>query len=170
MRDEDADVSGPGSGDALTLTATARAQPAALWRSLTERREQWWPGMRFDAEPGAALREEWTEDGQVRIATGVVLESSPGVRLAFAWQQPEWEAPLRVVFSLAPAPDGTVVRLHETGFAALGVGARLLGEHLEGWRFHLANLAAHAEDDERGHAPERWNEGVSAVHLDRIRP
>ena len=141
--------------DALTLAATVRAQPAVVWRSLTERREQWWPGMRFDAEPGAALREEWTEAGRVRSATGVVLESSPGVHLAFAWQQPEWEAPLRVAVSLTPAAEGTVVRLHESGFAALGVGARLIDEHLEGWRFHLANLTAHAEGDEREHAPER---------------
>jgi uncharacterized protein YndB with AHSA1/START domain len=141
--------------DALTLAATVKAQPAVVWRSLTERREQWWPGMRFAAEPGAALREEWTEGGRVRSATGVVLESSAGVHLAFAWQQPEWEAPLRVAVSLAPSAEGTVVRLHETGFAALGVGARLLDEHLEGWRFHLANLNAHAEGDERVPAPER---------------
>lgn len=141
------------AGDELTLSATIRAAPATVWRLLTERRDEWWPDMRFAAEPGAPLREEWTERGQLRFATGVVTESRPDIALAFEWQQAEWEAPLSVAISLTPEAEGTLLRLRETGFAGLGVGERLLDEHLEGWRFHLANLTGHAESDPRERVP-----------------
>lgn len=144
MSDEVGDASG--SRDGLTLTARIGAEPAVVWRSLTVRRHQWWPDMHFDAVPGAPVREEWIEHGEPRSATGVVTECRTDVALGFEWQQAEWEAPLHVAFSLVPDAHGTLVRVHETGFSALAVGGVLLDEHLEGWRFHLVNLAAHAEE------------------------
>ena len=60
-----------------------------------------------------------------------------------------------------------MVRLQENGCAVLGIGRRLLDEHLEGWRFHVANPTAHGEKDDRTHPPGGWRQGRSTVRFDR---
>jgi len=116
-----------------------------VWRSLTADRAQWWPGMRFDAVPGALLREIYVENGVECRAWGQVREVEDSEVLTVDWREPGWPCPLSVRFALAPLAAGTSISVTECGFDGLPTGLVSHADHSDGWNYHLNRLRRHAE-------------------------
>lgn len=132
------------SDDTLSLTVTSEASVAAVWFTLTNGRDSWWPELSLRPEVGAVVRETWTEDGQERYADGHVTEAVPPNTLGFVWQQAAWPASLHVRFDIEQDGRGSLVTLSETGFAQLPDASVVRSAHEDGWAFHLTNLLAAA--------------------------
>jgi len=127
--------------DQITLSVTLSSPPERVWRALTVSRGDWWRGMDFEAVVGATLVETWQDaEGRSHESTGTVTLADPCRRLGFDWIDPGSEAALSVELVLAPSYHGTVLFLVESGFCALADGARLHGEHRDGWMEHLGHL------------------------------
>ncbi|MBD3777637.1 MAG: SRPBCC domain-containing protein [Micrococcales bacterium] len=137
----------------MSVSQTVAAAPDAVWWALTAGRAAWWPELVFDPAAGSPLVETWTEDGEVRSATGEVVRcDAPGL-LAFRWREPSWAHPLDVTIRLAAAGAGTEVTLTESGFATAGTPPTLPAEHAEGWRYHLQRLRRVSETGSAGPSP-----------------
>lgn len=117
--------------------------------------QQWWPDeARYEAEPGSAGEIVFTKAGEKFPVTFQVVDVVPGRRFSFRWTHPEGEQARKgnsflVTFELAPAGDGTLLRMTETGFRELGWEAAVLEEayrdHSQGWDYHLSRLAPYVE-------------------------
>lgn len=111
------------STDEIREGIVVRAEPARVWRALTDPAELlvWWgdpsayrcTGWTFAPVPGSAWRVEGTnvQGGALRV-DGEILEADPPRSLAYTWR-PSWiEVPATIVrITLEPA-----------GLAALGLG------------------------------------------------
>jgi uncharacterized protein YndB with AHSA1/START domain len=124
--------------------------------SSPERITQWWPdGAHYDVAPGSA--------GEIRfgdpeagggVAAFTVVDVQPPRLFSFRWTHPAGQEAregnsLLVTFRLAPAGEGTVLQMTETGFREMGWEAAVLEqqyrEHVSGWDFFLPRLAPCAE-------------------------
>jgi uncharacterized protein YndB with AHSA1/START domain len=66
----------------------------------------------------------------------------PMHRFAFRWQANPADVPMtRVEFTLEPHPEGTRLRVVESGFASLP--PELHQRHVEGWQRELGDLAGY---------------------------
>lgn len=127
--------------DQITLSVTLSSTPERVWHALTTGRARWWSDMRFEPHAGAVLHETWVDHaGVTHESSGTVTLADPDRRLGFDWIDDGWETPLTVEFVLTPATHGTQLFLVESGFSALADGARLHGEHRDGWMEHLGRL------------------------------
>lgn len=126
------------SRDSVTVQARVDAPAPSVWRSLTEKRDAWWPDLRFEAAVGSPLAETWIADGVLLSATGRVTQCDEPRLLAFEWAEPGWAHPLSVVIRLTDAGSSTMVSLTETGFSRARTPSSLPDEHEEGWLYHLA--------------------------------
>jgi uncharacterized protein YndB with AHSA1/START domain len=121
--------------------------PARVWTALT-RPDQLsaWFGTQatIDLRPGGEVVFAWDRSTGPRAATrGVVEAVEPAKRLAFRWQaSPDAAATTRVEFTLEPHPEGTRLRLVESGFASLPPELRggCHESHAHGWQRELGEL------------------------------
>jgi uncharacterized protein YndB with AHSA1/START domain len=121
-----------------------------VWKALTDPREvSAWFGTEteIDLRPGGRAVFGWAEEGRFEVVVDAV---DPPSLFAYRWaldrDRPVDEGPsTRVEFSLEEIPEGTRLRLVESGFAALpdGVRDRHLADNTEGWELELAELAVH---------------------------
>jgi uncharacterized protein YndB with AHSA1/START domain len=122
--------------------------PARVWTALT-RSDQLsaWFGTQatIDLRPGGEVIFTW--DGSTGLPgtnRGVIEAVDPPNRFAFRWQSsPDTVQMTRVEFMLEPHPEGTRLRLVESGFASLP--PELRGRSHEGntigWQRELGELA-----------------------------
>ena len=122
--------------------------PARVWTALT-RPDQLsaWFGTRatIDLRPGGEVVFTWDgPTGQRSTSRGVIETVEPPHRFAFRWQpSPDAVQTTRVEFTLEPHPEGTRLRLVESGFASLPPGLRggVHESHARGWQRELGELA-----------------------------
>ncbi|WP_158437899.1 SRPBCC family protein [Naasia lichenicola] len=126
--------------DSVRVSIVVRAGAAAVWRGLTDGREDWWPDLEFDAAVGADLKESWDEDDGPHHAAGRVTEVVPRELLAFEWTEADWPNHLHVRIELDDHDDLTEIVVTETGFEAIVAHPDLRHAHEESWHFHLENL------------------------------
>jgi uncharacterized protein YndB with AHSA1/START domain len=114
------------------------------WRALTDpaEMERWFGDhVQVDLRPGGRLAVGWDDTGSF---SGVVEVVEAPRRLVYrwciAWDQPVDVGPTtRVEMSLTPTAGGVVLRVCESGFAALP--PRLLDGNRGGWEQELGHLA-----------------------------
>jgi uncharacterized protein YndB with AHSA1/START domain len=130
---------------------------ARVWAALTEPDGlSAWFGTRatVDLRPGGSLAFIWDEDGRERHRwRGEVEAVEPPYRFVFRWQPfvgyeavSLSESPTtRVEFTLAEHPEGTRLRVVESGFASLPPDLRraTFEGNTRGWRAELGELAAY---------------------------
>ena len=120
--------------------------------SRPEHVRQWWPDdARYEPTPGSVGELTFGDpDAGGGVAAITVVEVRPPRLFSFRWTQPPGEAAaegnsLLVTFALTPSGAGTVLRMTETGFRAMGWEAAVLeqqyAEHTTGWDHFLPRLA-----------------------------
>lgn len=76
-------------------------------------------------------------DGEQLIESGEYVEIAPNERLVFTMGSPSWSDVTTVTVDLLEHPDGTEVRLRETGYT----DAEVRDQHAQGWPGWLDRLA-----------------------------
>jgi len=101
------------------------------------------PARRLDPLPLAGLGVDrvTAEDG------GPVLAAEPGRRFTFRWQPDGPDYSTTVEIGLEAVPEGTLVRVCESGYRDTPSGRRALLSCATGWGEALALLARHLERD-----------------------
>jgi uncharacterized protein YndB with AHSA1/START domain len=133
--------------DSIEREVILPAPPARVWTALTQADQlSAWFGTQatVDLRPGGELVFTWDgSTGPSGIARGVVETIEPPIRFVFRWQSEADQAPMtRVEFTLEPHPEGTRLRLVESGFASLPPESRggPHASHVEGWQRELGEL------------------------------
>ncbi|MBV9412061.1 MAG: SRPBCC domain-containing protein [Acidimicrobiia bacterium] len=135
--------------DRIERTVTLTRPPSEVWQALTTADGlSAWFGDRatIDLRPGGAAT--MTFAGGTTVDMRVERVEEPTV-FAYTWRLPNLpdDDPRRtyVEFTLEPHPDGTLLRVVETGFAQLPVDTRrgTYESHSDGWSRELAELAEH---------------------------
>jgi uncharacterized protein YndB with AHSA1/START domain len=110
-------------------------------------------GAEIDLRPGGAMALRWEEHGTVRAR---VERVEPPRVFAYRWAsrmeaEPEKGASTLVEFFLEPDARGTLLRVVESGFAALDVSAdeqeRKAKGNSDGWDHELRDLAEYARSE-----------------------
>lgn len=134
------------------------ASPETVFEVITspEHLERWWPDeARVEPVAGATGQLVFGDPstGDATTPNITVLSLEPPERFTFRWIHPDdaeaaEDNSLLVVFELAPAGGGTLLRMTETGFREQGWEVAVLEEnfrlHEEGWDRHLARLVDYA--------------------------
>jgi uncharacterized protein YndB with AHSA1/START domain len=145
---EEADVDDP---DRIERELTLRAPIDHVWRSLTgsEQVSRWFgTHTEIDLRPGGAALFVW---GPTERFHAVVEAVEPPHRFVYRWCQPantpvETGPTTLVEFELEEVPEGTRLRMVESGFAAHPDVERGRDEHEEGWTLELGELRALVEE------------------------
>ena len=140
--------------DQIERETTIAAPVERVWSLLTEAEHlgKWFgdAGAEIDLRPGGALRLSWAEHGTVH---GEVVAVEPHHRFAYRWALvgnvlSPGNSTL-VEFTLEAEPEGTRLRVVESGFAALDLPeperAGKVEGNTEGWRIELGHLREHAD-------------------------
>jgi uncharacterized protein YndB with AHSA1/START domain len=139
--------------DRIEREVSIAAPPARVWDALTtaEHLGTWFgdAGAEIDLRPGGELLCRWQQHGSVKAVIEIV---EPDRRFRFRWAGPLGEEPVEgntttVEFTLTPTPEGTRLRVVESGFASLqvppAVQQRYRDENVVGWRDELDELRRH---------------------------
>ena len=129
-----------------------------VWQLITEAEHlgRWFgdAGAEIDLRPGGAIVLRWAEHGAVH---GRVVAVEPHSRFSYRWgpfKDPGGEQPVEgnstlVEFTLAPAGDGTRLRVVESGFASLATSDEQRTQNVEGntrgWEIETDELREYAE-------------------------
>ena len=121
--------------------------PARVWTALTQADQlSAWFGTQatVDLRPGGELVFTWDgSTGPRGSGRGVIEAIEPPTRFVFRWQSVADHVPMtRVEFTLEPHPEGTRLRLVESGFASLPpeLRGRAHRDNTEGWQRELGEL------------------------------
>jgi uncharacterized protein YndB with AHSA1/START domain len=133
--------------DSIERELILPVSPARVWTALT-RPDQLsaWFGTQatIDLRPGGEVVFTWDgSTGPHGTTRGVIETVEPPKRLAFRWQaSPDAAAMTRVEFTLEPHPEGTRLRLVESGFASLPAELHrgCHDSHARGWQRELGEL------------------------------
>jgi len=131
--------------DSIEREVVLPVPPARVWAALT-RADQLgaWFGTRaaVDLRPGGEVVFTWDRSTGASTSRGIIEALEPTRRFAFRWQANPGEPPMtRVEFTLEPHPEGTRLRVVESGFASLPPELRTRERHVEGWQRELGDLA-----------------------------
>jgi uncharacterized protein YndB with AHSA1/START domain len=134
--------------DSIEREVILPVPPARVWAALT-RPDQLgaWFGTHasIDLRPGGEVIFTWDGSTGPRATNrGVVEVVEPPNRFVFRWQpSPDVEPMTRVEFTLEPHPEGTRLRVVESGFARLPPEARghCHQSHTQGWQREFGELA-----------------------------
>jgi uncharacterized protein YndB with AHSA1/START domain len=134
--------------DSIEREVILPVPPERVWTALTQPDQlSAWFGTQatIDLRPGGEVIFTWDgSTGPVGSNRGVIEAVEAPGRLAFRWRSSRDDVPMtRVEFTLEPHPEGTRLRLVESGFA--GLPPELRGEMHEGnrsgWQRELGELA-----------------------------
>ncbi|MEV0237849.1 SRPBCC domain-containing protein [Nonomuraea sp. NPDC050786] len=138
--------------DAIERVAVLRHPIERVWAALTtaEGLSRWFGSVaEIDLRPGGRAFFRWDDLGEESVATIAVVD--PPHRFAFRWGiegLPEDDAPQTLVdFTLEPVPDGTRLRLVESGFAraADDVARSAHKANSQGWDTELVDLETYLD-------------------------
>jgi uncharacterized protein YndB with AHSA1/START domain len=137
-----------GVPDSIERELILPAPPARVWTALT-RPDQLsaWFGTEatLDLRPGGEIIFTWDgSTGPRGTNRGVIEAVEPPHRFAYRWQSRPDLLPMTLVeFTLEPHPEGTRLRLVESGFASLppALGRSSHENNTHGWQQELGELA-----------------------------
>ena len=139
------------------------ASPSAVWASLTENIDQWWPaefyaggetGSRtfsLEPEPGGRMMERWEHGGGV--LWGTVISIEPDVKLQVIGATfPPWGGPSQWfgTWELVSLDGKTLLKFNEHAVGLVSDSGTQ--EKDKGWQFLWKTLKAHVE----GVSPPVW--------------
>jgi uncharacterized protein YndB with AHSA1/START domain len=134
--------------DSIEREVILPVPPTRVWTALTrpDQLSAWFgTAATIDLRPGGAVTFTWDgSTGPSGAGRGVIETVEPPKRFAFRWQAvADNVAMTRVEFTLEAHPEGTRLRVVESGFASLPAELRGGGhaDHTEGWRRELGELA-----------------------------
>jgi uncharacterized protein YndB with AHSA1/START domain len=146
------------TSDQIERETVIAAPVERVWALLTEAEHlgRWFgdAGAEIDLRPGGALSLSWEQHGTVR---GRVVDVEPLKRFSYRWavlREPHGSDPVEgnstlVEFTLRSEGDRTMLRVVESGFAALDAPAEKQAERVEdnrkGWGSELDELRDYAE-------------------------
>ncbi|WP_432198983.1 SRPBCC family protein [Streptomyces sp. bgisy027] len=131
------------------------ASPEVVFEVISrpEHMREWWPDeARFEPAPGAPGELFWRDEatGETMTVALTVVEVDPPSRFSFRWCYSgagRGGDSLLVTFDLVPTPQGTLVRMTETGFREMGWEVAVLEEqyrdHESGWDHYIPRLGAY---------------------------
>jgi len=146
------------AGDSVEREILIAASPEVVWGVITEPDHigRWFSDeAEVEARAGADGALTWRPGGRAgnedfdAIVPIRVVEAEPFRRFSFRWSHPRGAEPdesnsALVEFSLTEEPDGTRLRVVESGIDAVTLDeaarARYLGDHEQGWERHLGEL------------------------------
>lgn len=142
--------------DSIEREVLVEASIERVWATITEPEHigTWFgdAGAEVDLRPGGTMTVHWAEHGSVE-ATIVAVD--PPTTFSYRWapfkdpagKQPTAGNSTLVQFTLDAQGDSTLVRVVESGFAALDCSDELRAENLagntEGWELELGDLEQH---------------------------
>ena len=134
--------------DSIERELILPAPPARVWTALTQPDQlSAWFGTQatINLRPGGEVIFAWdSPTGDGATVRGVIEAVEPPNRFAFRWQSSAGLLPMtRVEFTLEPHPEGTRLRVVESGFASLPpeLRGRAHGDNTVGWQRELGELA-----------------------------
>jgi uncharacterized protein YndB with AHSA1/START domain len=142
----------PTSTDRIEKTMVLRAPRSKVWRALTDPAQfsEWFGARLKDAfNPGARVRGPVTSPGYEHLTMDITINQVEPERL-FSWRwHPGGDADIDpsepmtlVVFELEEVPEGTRLKVTETGFDRIPPARRgkAYRENDEGWTGQFKNL------------------------------
>lgn len=146
------------STDRIEKQRVLRAPPARVWRALSNAREfGTWFGceLQDDFVPGTTVRGKVAYQGNDLAITFHIERMEPERLLAFRWHpyaidpavDYSREPTTLVELALAPAPEGTLLTVTESGFDQVPLERRAKAFEMNGngWAAQLDNIARHVE-------------------------
>lgn len=142
--------------DVIEREVVLRSTRSEVWTALTteDGLAGWWADrIEVDPRPGGTMRFHFGEEHGISEAE--IDRYEPEERFAYFWRPftdleeardyPDLRT--RVEFVLLEHPDGTLLKLRETGFAALPdvLAARSLADNEGGWDVELGHLSSYLE-------------------------
>lgn len=140
--------------DAITIELAIAAPPQRVFDAITEPGQllQWWGQQskyrtarwEIDLRPGGDWRSHGVRaDGSPFQVSGTYLEVDPPHLLVHTWK-PSWDGQTEttVRWELTAQGNGTLVRLHHSGFAGNTKSAQ---DHNDGWQRVLGWMQAFVE-------------------------
>jgi uncharacterized protein YndB with AHSA1/START domain len=144
------------TSDRIRKQVVLRATPARVWRALSNAREFGaWFGAEFVGEfaPGATVRMKAVYEGKELMDALEIERMDPERLLAFRWHpfaidpavDYSHEPTTLVEIVLAPAPEGTLLTVTESGFDKLPADRRAKAFEMNegGWTVQMENIARH---------------------------
>jgi uncharacterized protein YndB with AHSA1/START domain len=143
--------------DRIERTVVLRAPRPRVWRALTDAKEfGTWFGVKVDGSftPGARMRGAITHKGYEHVTWDITIERMEHERL-FSWR---WhpaavepgvdyspEPTTLVVFELTDIPEGTQLRVTESGFDDIPVARRVQAYRMngEGWTWQMKSIESY---------------------------
>jgi uncharacterized protein YndB with AHSA1/START domain len=145
--------------DAIEREVLVEAPIERVWATITEAEQigAWFgdAGAEVDLRPGGTMTVHWAEHGSVE-ATIVAVD--PPTTFSYCWapfkdpagKQPTAGNSTLVQFTLDAQGDSTLVRVVESGFAALDCSdeqrAANAAGNTEGWQIELGHLEQHLRE------------------------
>jgi len=142
--------------DSIRKQIVLRAPPARVWRALSNAREFGaWFGVELSADfaPGAELRGTATYQGKQVSFTFQIERMEPERVMAFRWHpfavdpaiDYTSEPTTLVELTLAPALEGTLLTVTESGFDKIPAARRAKAFQMNdaGWAEQMENIARH---------------------------
>ena len=144
--------------DRIEKQRVLRAAPARVWRAISNAREfGTWFGidLRDDFAPGRAVHGKVTYQGKDVPVTFQIEQMEPERLLTFRWHpfavdpaiDYSHEPTTLVELAIAPAPEGTLLTVTESGFDQIPLARRAKAFEMNGhgWAAQLENIARHVE-------------------------
>jgi uncharacterized protein YndB with AHSA1/START domain len=144
--------------DRIEKRRVLRAAPARVWRAISDRREFGsWFGieLRDDFVPGATVHGTVVYQGKELAVMLQIERMEPERLLAFRWHpfaidpavDYTSEPTTLVELALAPAPEGTLLTVTESGFDQIPLARRAKAFEMNdgGWAEQMQNIARHVE-------------------------
>ena len=128
-----------------------RADPSRIYLALTTSQglDSWFTsGSMVNAITGGEIHFRWENWGPGKITVeddGLVLEAIPSERFVFQWHPDLPEYSTTVEIDIKPTENGTIVSLHEYGFAETPSGHRAMKSCATGWGEALTLLKFYLE-------------------------
>jgi uncharacterized protein YndB with AHSA1/START domain len=147
-----------GSTDRIEKDIVIRAPRARVWRALTDAQEFGsWFGAELKGEsfaPGAKVSGKITSPGYEHVTLDLVVERmAPERLLSWRWhphavdpkKDYSGEPTTLVVFELSDVPEGTLLKVVESGFDAIPLSRRAEAWRMndEGWAIEMKNIERH---------------------------
>jgi len=143
--------------DRIEKKITLRVPPSRVWRALTDAREFGaWFQVKLEGAfaPGARVKGQIETPGYEHLTMEITVERMDPERLfSYRWHpyaiDPEVdyssEPTTLVEFRLAPAPEGTLLTVVESGFDRIPVARRAEAYRMNdgGWAAQLENIERH---------------------------
>lgn len=144
--------------DRIEKRRVLRATPARVWRAISNAREfGTWFGIELGDEfaPGATVHGKVTYQGKDLPVTFQVERMEPERLLSFRWHpfavdpaiDYSREPTTLVELAIAPAPEGTLLTVTESGFDQIPLARRAKAFEMNsgGWAEQMQNIARHVE-------------------------